>query len=128
MRLHPQRIFRIPGTRSNPANSHTRCRTALAGYLLDATQGSYTVDRMFVQYCGSQIGLADEKELGEAAVTANLFARTAAVAALYAVLPAKLEAQGMQPCSFSASIFREKTHIRYSDVDAGAAPREKTGR
>lgn len=70
--------------------------TALAGYLLDATQGSYTVDRMFVQYCGSQIGLADEKELGEAAVTANLFARTAAVAALYAVLPAKLEAQGMQ--------------------------------
>ena len=70
--------------------------TALAGYLLDATQGSYAVDRMFVQYCGSQIGLADEKELGEAAVTANLFARTAAVAALYAVLPAKLEAQGMQ--------------------------------
>mgnify|MGYP004457291223 FL=1 len=70
--------------------------TALAGYLLDATQGSYTVDRMFVQYCGSQIGLADEKELGEAAVTANLFARTAAVAALYDVLPAKLEAQGMQ--------------------------------
>ena len=70
--------------------------TALAGYLLDATQGSYTVDRMFVQYCGSQIGLADEKELGEAAVTANLFARTAALAALYAVLPAKLEAQGMQ--------------------------------
>ena len=70
--------------------------TALAGYLLDATQGSYTVDRMFVQYCGSQIGLADEKELGEAAVTANLFARTAAVAALYAVLPEKLEAQGMQ--------------------------------
>lgn len=70
--------------------------TALAGYLLDATQGSYTVDRMFVQYCGSQIGLADEKELGEAAVTANLFARTAAVSALYAVLPAKLEAQGMQ--------------------------------
>ena len=70
--------------------------TALAGYLLDATQGSYTVDRMFVQYCGSQIGLADEKELGEAAVTANLFARTAAVAALYTVLPAKLEAQGMQ--------------------------------
>ena len=70
--------------------------TALAGYLLDATQGSYTVDRMFVQYCGSQIGLADEKELGDAAVTANLFARTAAVAALYAVLPAKLEAQGMQ--------------------------------
>ena len=59
-------------------------------------EGSYTVDRMFVQYCGSQIGLADEKELGEAAVTANLFARTAALAALYAVLPAKLEAQGMQ--------------------------------
>ncbi len=70
--------------------------TALAGYLLDATQGSYTVDRMFVQYCGSQIGLADEKELGEAAVASNLFARTAAVAALYDVLPAKLEAQGMQ--------------------------------
>ena len=70
--------------------------TALAGYLLDATQGSYTVGRMFVQYCGSQIGLADEKELGEAAVASNLFARTAAVAALYDVLPAKLEAQGMQ--------------------------------
>ena len=70
--------------------------TALAGYLLDATQGSYTVDRMFVQYCGSRLGLADEKELGEAAVTSNLLARTAAVAALYDVLPAKLETQGMQ--------------------------------
>ena len=78
--------------------------TALAGYLLDATQGSYTVDRMFVQYCGSQIGLADEKELGEAAVTANLFARTAAVAALYAVLPAKLEAQGMQELYFDMEL------------------------
>ena len=79
--------------------------TALAGYLLDATQGSYTVDRMFVQYCGSQIGLADEKELGEAAVTANLFARTAAVAALYAVLPAKLEAQGMQELYYDCLLY-----------------------
>ena len=70
--------------------------TALAGYLLDATQGSYTVDRLFVQYCGSQLGLANEKELGEAAVTSNLFARTAAVAALYDVLPVKLEEYGMR--------------------------------
>ena len=78
--------------------------TALAGYLLDATQGSYTVDRLFVQYCGSQLGLADEKELGEAAVTSNLFARTAAVAALYAVLPAKLEELGMQELYFDMEL------------------------
>ena len=69
--------------------------TALAGYLLDATQGSYTVDRLFVQYCGSQLGLADEKELGEAAVTSNLLARTAAVAALCDVLQGRLAEAGM---------------------------------
>ncbi len=70
--------------------------TALAGYLLDATQGSYEIDRLFMQYCASKVGLADEKELGEAAAISNLSARTAAIAALYEVLPKKLESEGMQ--------------------------------
>ena len=78
--------------------------TALAGYLLDATQGSYTVDRMFVQYCGSQIGLADEKELGEAAVTANLFARTAAVAALRETLAPKLRELELEPLYYDVEL------------------------
>ena len=39
--------------------------TALAAYLLDATAGSYDLDRLCVKYCGFQIGRASDGEEGE---------------------------------------------------------------
>jgi len=39
--------------------------TALAAYLLDATAGSYDLDRLCVKYCGFQIGRASDVEEGE---------------------------------------------------------------
>ena len=39
--------------------------TALAAYLLDATAGSYDLDRLSVKYCGFQIARASDAEEGE---------------------------------------------------------------
>ena len=39
--------------------------TALAAYLLDATAGSYDLDRLCVKYCGFQISRASDGEEGE---------------------------------------------------------------
>ena len=71
--------------------------TALAAYDLDATRGDYKLDDVFSQYCGAQIGYADEARIGkEAAEQAALLAQSAAVAALYEVLPGKLRECGME--------------------------------
>ena len=71
--------------------------TALAAYDLDATRGDYKLDDVFSQYCGEQIGYADEARIGkEAAEQAALLAQSAAVAALYEVLPGKLRECGME--------------------------------
>ena len=71
--------------------------TALAAYDLDATRGDYKLDDVFSQYCGAQIGYADEARIGkEAAEQTALLAQSAAVAALYAVLPGKLRECGME--------------------------------
>ena len=71
--------------------------TALAAYDLDATRGEYRLDDVFEQYCGAQIGYADADEVGEAAAReAALQAMSAAVAALYEILPQKLRDAGME--------------------------------
>ena len=71
--------------------------TALAAYDLDATRGEYKLDDVFRQYCGASIGYAEESEAGkEAAQQAALLAQTAAVGALYEVLPGKLREAGME--------------------------------
>ena len=71
--------------------------TALAAYDLDATRGDYKLDDVFSQYCGAQIGYAEEQTVGkEAAEQAALLAYVAAVAALYALLPGKLRECGME--------------------------------
>ena len=71
--------------------------TALAAYDLDATRGDYKLDDVFSQYCGAQIGYADEAQVGkEAAEETALLAQAAAVAALYALLPGKLRECGME--------------------------------
>ena len=74
--------------------------TALAGYLLDATAGGYDLPRLFVAYCGAELPAPahlDEDAfslLGDTAEAA-LCSYTSAVAALYEVLPPKLEERGM---------------------------------
>ena len=71
--------------------------TALAAYDLDATQGSYDLDRVVLQQLGFEIGRADPAEAGEEAarVCARL-AEASAVDALYGVLPEKLQKSGME--------------------------------
>ena len=76
--------------------------TALAGYLLDATAGGYDLQRLFVAYCGAELPapahLAKDAfaPLSDTATEeAALCSYTSAVAALYEVLPPKLEELGM---------------------------------
>ena len=76
--------------------------TALAGYLLDATAGGYDLQRLFVAYCGAELPapahLARDAfaPLSDTATEeAALCSYTSAVAALYEVLPSKLEELGM---------------------------------
>ena len=71
--------------------------TALAAYDLDATQGSYELDRVVLQQLGFEIGRADPAQVGEAAarVCARL-AEASAIDALYDVLPEKLRKNGME--------------------------------
>ena len=74
--------------------------TALAGYLLDATAGGYDLPRLFVAYCGAELPAPAHLDvdafslLGDTAEAA-LCSYTSAVAALYEVLPPKLEERGM---------------------------------
>ena len=76
--------------------------TALAGYLLDATAGGYDLQRLFVAYCGAELPAPAHLErdaftlLGnDAAAEAALCSYTSAVAALYEVLPPRLEELNM---------------------------------
>ena len=76
--------------------------TALAGYLLDATAGSYDLQRLFVAYCGAELPAPAHLErdaftlLGNnAAAETALCSYTSAVAALYEVLPPRLEELNM---------------------------------
>ena len=76
--------------------------TALAGYLLDATAGGYDLPRLFVAYCGAELPAPAHLDkdafspLGDtAAAEAALCSYASAVAALYEVLPPKLEELGM---------------------------------
>ena len=76
--------------------------TALAGYLLDATAGGYGLQRLFVAYCGAELPAPAHLErdaftlLGnDAAAEAALCSYTSAVAALYEVLPPRLEELNM---------------------------------
>lgn len=76
--------------------------TALAGYLLDATAGSYDLQRLFVAYCGAELPAPAHLErdaftlLGnDAAAETALCSYTSAVAALYEVLPPRLEELNM---------------------------------
>ncbi len=64
--------------------------TALAAYDLDATQGSYELDRVVIHQLGFEIGRADKEEVGEeAARVCNRLAEAAAISALYDALPEK---------------------------------------
>ena len=76
--------------------------TALAGYLLDATAGGYDLQRLFVAYCGAELPAPAHLErdafslLGNnAAAEAALCSYASAVAALYEVLPPRLEELNM---------------------------------
>ena len=76
--------------------------TALAGYLLDATAGGYDLQRLFVAYCGAELPTPAHLEkdafslLGnDAAAEAALCSYTSAVAALYEVLPPRLDELNM---------------------------------
>ena len=71
--------------------------TALAAYDLDATQGSYELDRVVIHQLGFEIGRADKEEVGEeAARVCNRLAEAAAISALYDALPEKLAQNGME--------------------------------
>ena len=72
--------------------------TALAAYLLDATAGSYDLNRLFVTYCGAELPQPLYLEtdafsmLGDVAQAEAAFdSHTAAVDALYGVLSKELE-------------------------------------
>ena len=76
--------------------------TALAAYLLDATQGSYELARLFVSYFGAELPkplhLAPDafSMLGDtAAAEASLDSYTAAVEGLYEVLGREIEKENM---------------------------------
>ena len=76
--------------------------TALAAYLLDATAGGYDLDRLFMAYCGAELPAPAHlaagafSPLGEnPEADAALCSYTSAIAALYEILPAKLDALGL---------------------------------
>ena len=76
--------------------------TALAAYLLDATAGGYDLDRLFMAYCGAELPAPAHlspdafSPLGDSSLAeASLCSYTSAIAALYEILPAKLESLGL---------------------------------
>ena len=68
---------------------------ALAAYLLDATQGSYELERLCVAYAGFRLAEADPKK-GEVERLTYWMTRTAAVTALYEPLQEALRAMQME--------------------------------
>ena len=71
--------------------------TALAAYDLDATQGSYELDRVVTHQLGFEVGRAAKEEVGaKAAHICSRLAEASAVAALYEALPEKLVCSGME--------------------------------
>lgn len=71
--------------------------TALAGYVLDPTQSEYSVDKLFLTYCGAQIGYADPELVGEDAfAVSTLLAKASAVFAVYEKTQALISENGMQ--------------------------------
>jgi DNA polymerase-1 len=69
--------------------------TAVAAYLLDATAGSYELEKLTVQYLGFELPKPPAGVTEDAAVLAELFSRTSAVDALYDPLREKLQNEGM---------------------------------
>ncbi len=81
--------------------------TALAGYLLDATAGSYELNRLAVQYLGCELPTADAQAQGQMSLLdaaqedcatqyAALTAQAAAIAALQEPMRDRLRALGME--------------------------------
>lgn len=79
--------------------------TALAGYVLDATQSDFSIERLFMSYCGSQLGLADAETVGaEAAHHCELFAKAAALDALHDELSRRLFEIGSEKLYFEIEL------------------------
>ncbi len=91
--------------RKIPVRAHWVFDTALAGYLLDATAGSYDLNRLTVQYLGCELPAAGAEESGQLSLLAEtederaardaLCAQAAAVAALEAPMRERLASLGM---------------------------------
>lgn len=95
--------------------------TALAAYDLDATQGSYDLDRVVTHLLGFEIGRADKDEVGEeAARVCNRLAEASAVAALYEALPEKLAQNGMEKLYYEIELplCRVLAEMEYAGVKA----------
>ena len=95
--------------------------TALAAYDLDATQGSYDLDRVVTHLLGFEIGRADKDEVGEeAARVCNRLAEASAVAALYKALPEKLAQNGMEKLYYEIELplCRVLGEMEYAGVKA----------
>ena len=95
--------------------------TALAAYDLDATQGSYDLDRVVTHLLGFEIGRADKDEVGEeAARVCNRLAEASAVAALYKALPEKLAQNGMEKLYYEIELplCRVLAEMEYAGVKA----------
>ena len=92
--------------------------TALAAYDLDATQGSYDLDRVVTHLLGFEIGRADKDEVGEEA--ARVCNRLAEVAALYEALPEKLAQNGMEKLYYEIELplCRVLAEMEYAGVKA----------
>ena len=100
-------LQRFLSERGIPVRSGWGFDTALAAYLLDATAGSYDLNRLAVQYLGcempsgatpenGQMSLLNGGEEDAAARYAGLVAQAAAIAALRKPMKEKLAALGME--------------------------------
>ena len=79
--------------------------TALAAYILDATQGKYDLDRLAAEYLACTIGRPDAAEAGkDAAKLGAHLAECAAVEALYGVLHEKLLENNMERLYFDIEL------------------------
>ena len=79
--------------------------TALAAYILDATQGKYDLDRLATEYLACTIARPDAAECGEdAAKLGTRLSECAAVEALYGVLHEKLLENGMERLYFDIEL------------------------
>ena len=105
--------------------------TALAAYLLDATAGSYDLERLFLAYCGAELpkpafaapdafSLLSDRAGAEAAFASH----ATAVDALYDILTHELEKKQMRPLYQTAELplcrVLAEMEIAGCRVDAGA--------